>query len=154
VPSVMCNRLWCPNRTFSARARAPERLCRIELDGESNQQINRGHKFEVLLGAPEPTSYTDHGSICPIHFHSNYSAQSGAARIASNEKLSCARLLGDLLLRSPPTEWLNQFQRCWSAELMSSSGFSPRKSHLFALRYGTEVRKCALAVARYNSVSD
>jgi hypothetical protein len=97
VPSVMCNRLGFPNRTFSARACAPERLCRIELDGESNQQIDRGHKFEVLLGAPEQTSYKDHGSLCPNYLHDNYMFNRERPKCASNKQFSCAP-------RSPPTE--------------------------------------------------
>jgi hypothetical protein len=101
VPSVMCNRLWCPNRTFSARACAPERLCRIELDGESNQQINRGHKFEVLLGAPEPTSYKDHGSICPIHLHDNYMCNRERPKSLQTRSFSCAPSTRWSALRSP-----------------------------------------------------
>jgi hypothetical protein len=151
---LMCNRLGRPDRTFPERTYAPERFFRIELDGKSNQQVNRGHKFEVLLGAHEPASYQNHGSLCPNHSMAISLRTRERSECAPNKKSSCTRVCQAVNSRDvQPPNWLNHFQGSCSAGLMSAVAFSSRTSHLMLSAIARKPAICPSS-CRYGSVSD
>jgi hypothetical protein len=147
----MCTRLSCLAGAF-LRAYASEHSCRINFDDQSDQPINSAHKFEVLPGAYEPTSYKDYGSLCPNHFHGNYHAHSRATRIRFKRELSmrpdCEGVgSGDF---QPPNR-LNQSQVCRGVDKHRWLFLEKATCMLPAMAKSEGI---ALAVAKYSSVSD